>query len=83
MDNDQYKLSTFGLATVSAMKGIEEVHDNEPKRRLMGNLKERAAFAVLMIAVILLSSFTVIQYGQHIKAVNLSAVALNSKTNDC
>ena len=35
MDNGQYKLSAFGLATVSAMKGVEEVREIEPKRRLM------------------------------------------------
>ena len=76
MDNGQYKLSTFGLATVSAMKGVEDVH-TEPKRRSMGNLKQRAAFAVMLIAIILLSSFTVIQYGQNMDLLN-SQQELNS-----
>ena len=26
MENDKYKLSSFGVATINAMKGIEEVH---------------------------------------------------------
>ncbi|MGA3112072.1 MAG: winged helix-turn-helix domain-containing protein, partial [Candidatus Bathyarchaeia archaeon] len=34
MENGQYKLSTFGLATVSAMKGVEDAPEIEPKRRV-------------------------------------------------
>ena len=34
MENSKYKLSTFGLATVSAMKGVEEAPEVESKRRL-------------------------------------------------
>jgi hypothetical protein len=61
MDNDQYKLSTFGLATIGAMKGIEEVNDNKPNRRLM-IFGWKAVSAALMIAVILLASMTAVQY---------------------
>lgn len=64
MENGQYKLSAFGLATVSAMKGVEDVHGGEPKRRLSA-LKERAVFGVMLIAIILLSSFSAIQYFQN------------------
>ncbi len=62
MDSGQYKLSTFGLATVSAMKGVEEVPEVEPKRRLQLSFKWRAVFGVLLVAVLILASFSVLQY---------------------
>ena len=31
MDDGQYKLSAFGLATVGAMKGVEDIRESEPK----------------------------------------------------
>ncbi len=61
MDNSQYKLSAFGLATVSAMKGVEEVHEVEPKRRLVTS-KWKTVFGVLMVAVLLLSSVIVLEF---------------------
>ena len=61
MDNGQYKLSAFGLATVSAMKGVEEVREIEPKRRLM-TVKWKAIFGVMMIAVLLLTGMAVFEY---------------------
>ncbi len=61
MDNSKYKLSTFGAATVSAMKGVEEVHEIEPKHRMM-TFRWKAIFGVLMVAVLLLSSVAVYQY---------------------
>jgi DNA-binding transcriptional ArsR family regulator len=60
MDNDQYKLSSFGLATINAMKGIEEVREAEPKRRLV-TPKWKTFSVVLMIAIVLLSSVAVYQ----------------------
>jgi DNA-binding transcriptional ArsR family regulator len=60
MDNDQYKLSAFGVATINAMKGIEEVREIEPKRRLM-TFRWKVIFGVLMIAVILLASMAIYQ----------------------
>jgi DNA-binding transcriptional ArsR family regulator len=62
MENGQYKLSTFGLATVSAMKGVEEVPEIEPRRKIKLSLKWRAAFAVLMVAVLILASVSALQY---------------------
>jgi hypothetical protein len=47
----------------------------------MGNLKQRAAFAVMLIAIILLSSFTVIQYGQNMDLLNSQQV-LNSQNQE-
>jgi DNA-binding transcriptional ArsR family regulator len=61
MDNDKYKLSTFGLATINAMKGIEEVRETEPKRR-SASYKWRATSAVLLVAVLLLSGMAALQF---------------------
>ena len=63
MENDKYKLSSFGLATISAMKGIEEVHVTDPKRRT-AVFKWRAITAVLLVAVLLLSGMAVFQFTQ-------------------
>jgi DNA-binding transcriptional ArsR family regulator len=57
MDNGQYKLSTFGVATVSAMKGVEEVHEIEPKRRIV-TFRWKVLVGVLLIAVLVLSGIT-------------------------
>ena len=61
MESGQYKLSAFGLATVSAMRGIEEVSEIDPKHRLKLPLKWKAVFAVLMVAVLLLAGASVFQ----------------------
>ncbi len=61
MDNGQYKLSSFGLATVNAMKGVEEVHEGEPKRRTETS-KWKALSAVLLISVLILSSMVALEY---------------------
>ncbi len=62
MDSGQYKLSSFGKATVSAMKGVEEAPELETKRPKKLAPKWKATFAVLMIAVLLLSGFGVYQF---------------------
>ncbi len=51
MDNGQYKLSAFGIATVSAMKGVEEVHELEPKRRVV-TFRWKAVVGILLVAVL-------------------------------
>jgi hypothetical protein len=61
MDNDQYKLSSFGLATINAMKGIEEVHEAEPKRHA-ASFKWKAVSTALLVAILLLSSMATLQY---------------------
>lgn len=63
MDDGQYRLSSFGKATVSAMKGVEEAPELETRRRPKKlALKWKAAFAVLMVTVLLLSGFGIYQY---------------------
>ena len=62
VENGRYKLSSFGQATVSAMKGVEETPEIEPKRPLRLTSGWRVIFSVLLIAVILLAAFTTIQF---------------------
>ncbi len=61
MDNDQYKLSSFGLATINAMKSIEEVHETEPKRRT-ATFKWRAIASVMLIVVLVLSGIATLEF---------------------
>jgi hypothetical protein len=61
MDNDQYKLSAFGHATINAMQSIEEVREVQPKRRTVAS-RWRMLSVGLMVAVILLASFAALQY---------------------
>jgi DNA-binding transcriptional ArsR family regulator len=60
--NGEYCLSSFGKATVSAMKGVEEAPELASRRPKKLARKWKVAFAVLMVAVLLLSSFGVYQY---------------------
>ena len=61
LDNGQYKLSAFGLATVNAMKGVEEVRETEPKRRSL-SWKWKTVIGALLIVVMILASMTAIQF---------------------
>ena len=61
MDNDQYKLSAFGHATINAMQSIEDVREVQPKRRTVAS-RWRMFSVGLMVAVILLASFAALQY---------------------
>jgi hypothetical protein len=81
MDNGQYKLSTFGLATVSAMKGVEEAPEIEPKRKIRLPLKWVGVFGVLMIAILVLSSVAVIQYNS-MSHLSSKQKALNAENQE-
>jgi DNA-binding transcriptional ArsR family regulator len=61
-DDGQYRLSSFGKATVCAMKGVEEAPELETRRPKKMAKRWKAVFAALMVAVLLLSSFGVYQY---------------------
>jgi hypothetical protein len=80
MDNGQYRLSTFGQASVSAMSGVEDVHTAEPKRRWMA-LREKAVFGVMLIAIILLASFAAIQFNQNSQLLESNA-ALDAENQE-
>lgn len=57
-----YCLSNFGKAAASAMKGVQEAPELASRRPKKLTRKWKTAFAVLMVAVLLLSSFGVYQY---------------------
>jgi hypothetical protein len=61
IDNDQYKLSSFGLATVNAMKGIEEIHEAEPKHHA-ASFKWKAVSAALLVIVLVMASITTLEF---------------------
>ena len=56
MEDGRYRLTSFGVATVTAMKGVEESPVVEAKRGLKLSFKWKAAFTVLLIAIIALAS---------------------------
>ena len=76
LDGGTYKLSTFGVATVSAMNGVEEAPQIEQKRRWKLALKWKAAFGALLIAVILLAGMATLQYA-NINSLSESKNALS------
>jgi hypothetical protein len=81
MENSKYKLSAFGLATVSAMKGVEEAPTAESKRRLRLPFKWKAALGVLLVAVLLLATMSTLQYNSlsHLSSNQDSLVAENQQ----
>ena len=62
MDDGSYKLSTFGRAAVSTMKGVEEAPEIQPKHPLSLPTIWKTVFSVLMIAVVILASLSYVQY---------------------
>ena len=61
-ENGRYKLSTFGEAAVNTMKIVEEAPAIPVKHHLALPIKWKTLFAVLVIATVLLSSMTVVQF---------------------
>jgi hypothetical protein len=57
-DDGHYKLSTFGLAAVSAMKGVEDVHENEPKKNRLVTPRWKTLSVVLLISILILSGIS-------------------------
>jgi DNA-binding transcriptional ArsR family regulator len=58
----KYKLSSFGSAAVSMMKGAEEVPNASSKRFMALPLKWKSLYAAFIIGLVLLASFSVLQY---------------------
>ncbi len=61
-DNGKYKLSSFGKASVSMMKGAEEVPDAHANRFKALPIRWKTLFGMLAITIILLASFSFLQY---------------------
>ncbi|MCL2642460.1 MAG: winged helix-turn-helix domain-containing protein [Candidatus Bathyarchaeota archaeon] len=64
LDNGQYKLSAFGKASVNTLKNVEDVHNVESVHRWL-SFKGRSVFGVMLIVIVLLASFSGIQFYQN------------------
>ena len=62
MDDGKYKLSSFGEASVSMMKGAEEVPSNQTKKFSALPLRWKSFFAVFTIGIVLLASVSIVQF---------------------
>ena len=62
-ENGVYRLSTFGLASVSTMKIVEKAPEVQPKKRLSLSLRWKTILSVLLIGLVVLASMTILQYG--------------------
>ncbi|MCW4006659.1 MAG: winged helix-turn-helix domain-containing protein [Candidatus Bathyarchaeota archaeon] len=58
----KYKLSSFGKASVSMMKGAEEVPDIHAKRFSTLPLRWKTLYAAFLIAIIVLATMSAVQY---------------------
>jgi hypothetical protein len=58
----KYKLSSFGKASVSMMKGAEDVPDAQANRFKMLPLRWKSLYAIFIIAIVLLASVSCVQY---------------------
>ncbi len=61
-DSGVYKLSTFGSASVSTMKIVEEAPEVQPRKRFGLSFKWRAALGILLVGMIVFASVSVLQY---------------------
>jgi hypothetical protein len=62
-EDGQYKLSTFGVASVNTMKIVEEAPAIQSKYGLALTLRWKSILAILIIGVVLLASMSYVQYG--------------------
>ncbi len=62
VDDGKYKLSSFGKASVSMMKGAEEVPPVQANHFSALPLRWKSLFAVILVAIVLLASMTAVQY---------------------
>jgi hypothetical protein len=62
MEDGKYKLSSFGKASVSMMKGAEEVPNSQAKKFSALPLRWKSVFAVFIISIVLLASMSCVQY---------------------
>ena len=62
MEAGKYKLSSFGEASVSMMKGAEEVESVHTKKFSSLPLRWKSLFAVLMMGIVFLASISCVQY---------------------
>ena len=61
-DDAKYRLSSFGKASVTMMKGAEEVPDVNSKRFSALPLQWKTFFVALMIGIVILASMSAVQF---------------------
>ena len=61
-EDGKYKLSSFGESSVSMMERIEEVPSIQTKKFLSLPLRWKSLFAVFIICIVVLTSFSYVQY---------------------
>ncbi len=72
-ESGKYKLSSFGLASVSAMKGVEDVREVEPKKSRKA-FKGKVLLGALLAMVVLLASMSAVEY------VSLNQMAVSQQS---
>jgi hypothetical protein len=73
LDGGNYKLSTFGEAAVNTMRIVEDAPVVQSQQRWSMSLRWKPIFAALVIAIVLLTSFSVVQFN----SLNQMADSLN------
>ena len=63
-DNGVYRLSTFGLASVSTMKIVEEAPPIQPRKRTSLSLKWKTILGVLLIGLMVFASMSALQFSE-------------------
>lgn len=61
----KYELSSFGKASISIMKGAEEVPQANGKHFVSLPLKWKSIYAILLIAIVSLAGFSYLQYSSY------------------
>jgi hypothetical protein len=79
-DGGVYRLSTFGLASVSTMKIVEEAPPVQPKKHGSLSLKWKTVLGVLLIGLVVFASVAAIEFGTINQAIN-ERDTLQSKYN--
>jgi len=79
-ENGEYRLSTFGAASVDTMKIVEEAPAVRSKHGFPLSLKWRSLLAGLIIAIVLLASLSYVQYAS-LNQVSSERDDLQSKYN--
>ncbi|MCW3995096.1 MAG: winged helix-turn-helix domain-containing protein [Candidatus Bathyarchaeota archaeon] len=62
-DSGVYRLSTFGSASVSTMRIVEEAPEVQPKRRIALSFKWKTILGILLIGTIVFASVAALQFG--------------------
>ena len=79
-DVGDYKLSTFGEAAVSTMSIVEDAPTIQSKQRWLMSLRWKSVFAMLIIGIVLLASFSIVQYNA-LNQLSGEQTVLQSKYN--